>query len=107
MKTTDTVKLAAGSSKEDTVSTFDATTINIYKSPEQGDQVKFADGSIWTIKQREQMSWGLYTDDNYLHSAVGLHRGMIDFCASINEQGRFLSDLLAVNYQAIRGEHYV
>lgn len=70
--------------------TFDAQTINIYKMPEQGDQVLFADKSLWTIKQREQMKWGLYAENNIRHSAIGLHASMIEFCAAINAQAEFI-----------------
>lgn len=76
------------------MNTFDAATINICKSPEYGDQVLFADKSLWTIKQREEHKWGLYTDDNIRHSAIGLHSGMNEFCRAINEQDAFLNHLL-------------
>jgi hypothetical protein len=79
--------------KNDTaaIQTFDATAINIYKMPGQGDKVRFADDSIWTIKMREGMKWGLYADNNVLHSAIGLWASMNDFCSSINAQADFVA----------------
>lgn len=90
------------------VNTFDAGEISIYKSPCYGDRVRFADGSVWTLEQRTGMKWGLYDNGNgVLHSAIGLHAGVVDLCASINSQDRFLKDLMKRSTAAesvLRGE---
>lgn len=84
-----------GRGSSECVNTFDASTLSIYKSPGSGDQVRFADGSVWVLKQRTGLKWGLYDEESdVLHSAVGLHSGMVELCASINSQDDFLKRLL-------------
>lgn len=78
-----------------TTNTYNAATINIYQMPESGATVIFSDGSKWTMKQNGRFEWGLYdTENSVLHSAVGSHCGMVEFCAAINQQDQFLKDLL-------------
>jgi len=79
------------------MNTFDALTINIYKMPESGDQVLFADGSRWLLKQRDGRNWGLYDAENgHLHSAIGLHASMVELCASTNAQADFVQRTVLV-----------
>lgn len=68
-----------------------AATINIYSMPEAGHFVRFADGSMWVIKQYSRNGWGLFhVENNVLHTAIGEHKAMVDFCTAINEQDEFV-----------------